>query len=309
MKTQMFRRTAPVALVGILAVTALAGCGSKKDDNTATPGASASATTSTLTKDDALAALVPEKIRNTAKLQVATDASYAPNEFFDTDGKTIIGFDVDLGDAIGTILGLDPEFTNTGFDGIIASLGSRYDIGMSSFTDNKEREKVVDMVTYFNAGTSFAVKGGSTLVLNTLDDLCGHSAAAEKGTTQADDLAAQATKCEKDGKAKLNVLTFPDQNGANLAVTSGRADAVLADAPVNAYAVKQSNGALSLSGSEYGAAPYGIAIPKSAEYKGLADAILGAVQKLIANGQYAQILTKWGLSTGAITESKINGAL
>lgn len=296
-------KTLVLPLIALVAMTSLSACSKKK----ATPTAKGNQA-NLLVKDDTLAALVPTKVRTAGKLTVATDASYAPNEFFAADHKTVIGFDVELGKAIGKILGLDVTFTNTGFEGIIPSLGSRYDLGMSSFTDNKKREKVVDMVTYFNAGTSFVTKAGSTFAPTTLADLCGHPAAAEKATTQLDDITAQAKACASSGKGKLTVLPFPDQNGANLAVIAGRADVVLADAPVNAYAVKQSKGALQISGKEYGAAPYGIAVPKGAAYQGLSDAILGAVKKLIAGGQYTKILDTWGLGSGAITAPVVNGA-
>jgi polar amino acid transport system substrate-binding protein len=173
---------------------------------------------------------------------------------------------------------------------------------MSSFTDNAEREKVVDMVDYFSAGTSFLVKKGSTLNPSTVADLCGKSVAVEKGTTQLDDATAQKKKC------KLNILAFPDQNGANLALQSGRADVVLADAPPNAYAAKQSNGAFVVVGQVYGTAPYGIAVPKASKYAGLADAILAALKDLAQSGKYQQILQKWGIQAGAITDFKLNGA-
>jgi len=103
----------------------------------------------------------------------------------------------------------------------------------------------------------------------------------------------------------VTVLTFPDQNGANLALSSGRAEVVMADSPVAAYAVKQSGGQFKLSGTTYGTAPYGIAIPKNS---GLAKPVLAAVTKLIADGQYKKILTTWGVQDGAITTPVINGA-
>src|SRR5437660_516043 len=82
--------------------------------------------------------------------------------------------------------------------------------------------------------------GGPTF--NSLAALCGHKAAVEKGTTQAADATAQSAKCKAAGKPGVNVLVFPDQNGANLALSSGRGDVGMADSPVAAYQVKQSKG-------------------------------------------------------------------
>ena len=251
----------------------------------------------------AAVAKLPANLQNGGTLKVATDASYAPNEFFAADNKTIQGMDVDLGIAIGKDLGLNFEFTNVSFDSIITNLGTRYDLGMSSFTDNKDREKVVDMVDYFSAGTSFMVKKGSSLNPSTVADLCGKTAAVEKGTTQLDDVTAQAKKC------KLTILPFPDQNAANLALSSGRADVVLADSPVNAYAAQQSNGQFEIVGQIYGTAPYGIAVPKDPAHAGLAEAISMALADLAQKGTYQQILQKWGVQAGAVTTFGLNGAV
>jgi len=296
------RRIFGVAVVcaGLL----LAACGSSSGGSDASGSDTTVATGGT--KDDALAALVPEKLAKAGKVVVASDASYAPNEFIDKDGKTVVGMDVDLGKAIGDILGVEFDFQNAKFDGIIAGLGSRYDIGMSSFTDSKEREKTVDMVTYFTAGESFMVAKGKNGDITDLASLCGKKVAVEAGTVELDDATAQAKKCTGD---KLTVLSFPDQNGANLALSSGRADVSFADTPVNAYAAQQSNGAFEIVGESFGDAPYGIAVPKDAEYKGMADAILGAIKKLDADGTYKTILEKWGVEDGAITDFKINGAI
>ncbi len=284
---------------------ALAAC-SSSSSGSATPTGGTTAATKV---DAALAAKVPAKLKTAGFATVATDASYAPNEFFAADNKTVQGMDVDLGKAIGDVLGIKVNFVNASFDTIIPALGTRYDFSMSSFTDNKKREEVVDMVTYFSAGTSFLVKKGKNSDLTSLEVLCGKRVGVEKGTTQLDDVTAQSTKCTGAGKAAIDVQAYPDQNGANLALNSGRADVVLADSPVNAYAATQSSGAFEIVGTAYGTAPYGIPVPKSAEYAGLADAIRGALAKLEADGTYKQILTKWGVQQGAINDFKINGAV
>ena len=126
--------------------------------------------------------------------------------------------------------------------------------------------------------------------------LCGHKVAVEKGTTQAADAQAQAPKCTSAGKP-LTVEIFNDQNAVNLALSSGRADVAMADSPVAAYQVKQSNGVFKLSGPEYGTAPYGIAIPKN---NGMAKPILAALEHLMANGTYLKILDKWAVEIKAV---------
>jgi polar amino acid transport system substrate-binding protein len=290
------------AVAGIIAAAlAVSACGSSDSSSSTSTDAS---TGITATKDATIAATVPAKISSAGTLSVASDASYAPMEFVKDGTKDIVGADVDLAAALGQVMGLKADVQNATFDAIIPGLASgKYDIGMSSFTDTKEREETVDFVTYFEAGTSFFGKKGGPAP-DGLADLCGLSVAVQKGTTQAEEATAQAKTCPAD--KKLTLLVFPDQNGANSAVVSGRAQISMADSPVAAYQVTQSDGQLELVGTPYGTAPYGIAIPKNS---GLAEPILAALQNLIAGGQYTAILKKWGLEQGAITDPVINGAI
>jgi polar amino acid transport system substrate-binding protein len=250
--------------------------------------------------------LVPAAIKSKGTLTVAADATYAPNEFIAADGHTVIGMDADLAKAIGEVMGLRINMVNATFDTIIPGLVSgKYDLGMSSFTDTLERQKVVDFVTYFIAGTSFYVKSTGGPNIASLADLCGHKVAVEKGTTQQADSQAQSHKCTAAGKPAVAVQVYNDQNAVNLALSSGRADVAMADSPVAEYQVKKSGGTFKLSGQPYGTAPYGIAIPKNS---GMTKPVLGAVMALMAQGTYKQILTRWGVESGAISNPVINGA-
>ncbi|WP_426573235.1 ABC transporter substrate-binding protein [Aquihabitans sp. McL0605] len=304
MQTVRKHHLVAVGLAGAL-LFGTAACGSSGGSDSS--GATTTAASGS-TKDAKIAAMVPSKLTDAGKIVVAADASYAPNEFFDTDNKTVIGMDADLAKALGDVMGLKVEVTNAGFDTIIPALGHRYDIGMSSFTDNLERQKTVDFVDYFSAGTSFYVPAGKNADLTTLDSLCGHTVGVEKGTTQQDDATAQSKTCTSAGKDAVTVTSFPDQSGANTALASGRVDVVMADSPVAAYAVKQSNGKFDLGAKEYGDAPYGIALPKSSEYAGLDKAIQASLQKLDADGTYDEIMEKWGVEAGEVKEFPINGA-
>lgn len=291
-----------LAVAGIIAgALAVSACGSSSSSSSTSTAASSGITA---TKDATIAASVPSKYSSAGTLSVATDASYAPMEYVKDGSKEIIGADVDLANALGQVMGLKTNVENAGFDAIIPGLASgKYDMGMSSFSDNKEREATVDFVTYYEAGTSFFGKKGGPAPAD-LAGLCGLTVAVEKGTIQADDANAQAAKCPSN--KKLTVLVFPDQNGANSAIISGRAQVSMADSPVAAYQVTQSNGQLVLVGKPYGTVPYGIAIPKNS---GLSGPVLAAMKNLIAGGQYTAILKKWGLEQGAITTPVINGAI
>lgn len=300
------RRLLTVGVAAAVLPLLLAACGSSSASSTPSTGASAGGGI-TATKDATIAATVPAAISSKGTLTVAADASYAPNEFFDTDGVTVIGMDADLAKALAQVMGLNANVVNAGFDTIIPGLVSgKYDLGMSSFTDTKVREQTVDFVTYFSAGTSFFIKTGSGVNVNTLADLCGLKVGVEKGTTQLADATAQSAKCTASGKAAVDVQAFPDQNSANLALSSGRVQVGMADSPVVAYQVKQSNGQFQVIGQTYGTAPYGIAIPKTS---GMTQPVLAAMKNLIASGVYMNILTKWGVQAGAITTPVVNGAV
>jgi polar amino acid transport system substrate-binding protein len=256
--------------------------------------------------DSAAAALVPAKIKSKGSITVAADASYPPNEFIAPDGHTVIGMDADLAKAIFPLLGLKVSVVNVTFDAIIPDLSSgKYDIGMSSFTDTKAREKVVNFVDYFEAGTSFFEDASGGPKVTNLASLCGLTVSVETGTTEQSDADGQAKKCPSS--KKLTVLPFPSQNGANLAISSGRAQVSMADSPVAAYQVKQSAGKFKLVGQAYGTAPYGIAVPKADG--SLDKAILLALQDMIKSGKYQAILKTWGVTPGADTHPALNGAL
>ncbi|HWM03622.1 MAG TPA: ABC transporter substrate-binding protein [Actinophytocola sp.] len=263
--------------------------------------------------DSSLGGMVPAKVKADSKIIVATDATYAPNEYTLEGSDEIIGMDVDLGKAVGKVLGVEVEFVNASFDGILAGLqAGRYELGMSSFTDTKEREQTVDFVTYLEAGTSTMVRKCNPKGIEANEDLCGLKVGAENGTTQLDQLTKPEAEgslvkvCEEAGKEPPVAQGFPKQTDVNAALAANRIDAYLADSPVVGYAVKKTGEAFEKAGEDTDAAPYGIAVPKAAGT--MKDAVQGAVQKLITDGTYQDILDNWGVG-GGIDESKINGAI
>ncbi|HSO99255.1 MAG TPA: ABC transporter substrate-binding protein [Solirubrobacteraceae bacterium] len=298
-------------LVALLCAGLIAGCGSSSSSSsstssTAAGSSSAGASAPASAADAAVVALVPSAVKSKGTLTVAADATYAPNEFIASDGHTVIGMDADLAKALAGTMGLKANVVNATFDSIIPGLASgKYDLGASSFTDTKAREKTVDFVDYLTAGEQFYTKASGGTTITSLAALCGKTVSVEKGTTELTDAQTQSAKCAKSGKGAVTVLTFPDQNGANLAVAGGRAQLGFADSPVAAYQVKKSNGTFKLVGASFANAPYGLAIPKAL---GLTKAVHAGLQTLIKNGTYHQILAKWGLTAGAISTPTINGA-
>jgi polar amino acid transport system substrate-binding protein len=232
-------------------------------------------------------------------LVVAMDATYPPDEMVASNGTTVIGMDADLALSLGQVLGVKVKLVNASFDGIIPGLLSgKYNIGASSFTDTKKREKQVDFVDYFVAGEGFYKAANDSKTFNGLSALCNQTVAVESGTTEQTDAQAQAKNC------KVTILSFGTQTAANLAVSTGKAEIGFADSQVAAYIVKQSNGEFVLTGTPVNSAPYGIAVPKG----GMATPVLGAIKALMSDGVYMKILDKWGVQGGAIKTAVVNGA-
>jgi polar amino acid transport system substrate-binding protein len=292
------RRGAATVGFALIASLAVIGCGSSKKGSSAGP-------TVSVPTNSTIAGEVPARIKAKGKLTVAADATYAPNEFIAPDGKSVIGMDRDLVDALTGVMGLKAKVVNATFATIIPGmLAGRFDMGASSFTDTKERQKQVDFVTYLSVGEAFLTKAGAGPRINSLTDLCGRTVSVEAGTTEKDDATAQDAKCKAAGKPAIKLLVFPDQNGANLALSSGRAQVDFADSPIIAYQVRKL-GVNVRESRTFKAAPYGIALPKG---NGMAKPVLDALKELMANGTYAAILKKWQLQAAAITNPVINGA-
>jgi polar amino acid transport system substrate-binding protein len=279
---------------------ALAGCASNKDEGGGGPTGTVK---NSVSKQVSLADLVPAKIKSAGKLVVGVNVPYSPNEYL--QGGKVVGFDVDLMDATAKVLGLTTEYRQAGFEKIIPSVeGGTYDIGMSSFTDTKEREKTVDFVDYFSAGIMWAAPKGKKVDPT---NACGLTVSVQANTTEhLDELPAKSKACTKAGKKPIKIQQYTGQDQATNAVVLGKVDAMSADSPVTAYAIKQSGGKIAQVGDIMDAAPYGWPIAKGST---LIQAMQKALQSLIDDGTYDQICKKWGVQAGAIKTATTNGAV
>ena len=251
----------------------------------------------------AVAATVPEAIRSTGKLVVGINEPYAPAEFRGADGK-LTGFDVDLMNAVAKVLGLNVEYRETAFESIIPSVqGKAFDVGLSSFTDTKEREASADFVTYFQAGTQWAQRPGSPINPN---NACGLRVGVQSRTIQdTEELPVKSKACVAVGSPPIVAIDYDSQDDVTAALSAGELDAMSADSPVTGYAVNRSDGALEAAGEVFNAAPYGWPVAKGSP---LAESLRQALMHLISTGEYRTIMTNWGVEAGMITQPVINGA-
>ena len=293
-----------MATVTVAGALTLSGCAKNSESGSGSGAGSTGASTAvTPKKVDDIAATLPADIRDSGKLVVGVNIPYAPNEFKDANGK-IVGFDVDLMNAVASTLGLTPDYREADFAKIIPSIQQgTYNVGMSSFTDTKEREKSVDFVDYFSAGIQWAQKPGAGIDPT---NACGKKVAVQATTTEeTDELPAKSKKCVDAGKPEIQIVKFDSQDAATNAVILGQVDAMSADSPVTAYAIKQANGKLEAAGEVFEAAPYGWPVKKESA---LGQSMLKALEHLISTGDYKTIANNWGVQTGMIEKPVINGA-
>ena len=278
-------QSAAAAALSAAMLIALAACGTTDSTDTAAKSGDSSKDssstsiqgfdTSSIQKDDEIAALLPDSVAGDGTLTVGTDTSYAPAEFLAEDGKTPVGFDVDLSKALAAVFGLKENTVSSTFDSIIPSVGSKYDIGISSFTVTKERMEAVDFVTYFKAGT-----------------------------TQEEEVNKDNEQCKADGKDAIDIQSSKLQTDVTTAVASGKADIFYADTPVAGYAIKQTGDTLEALGEDVGVTPEAVAVKKGDSKT--AEAVQKAIQKLMDDGTYKKILDTWGVSSGAVDKAEIN---
>ena len=302
------RKLAVFALSAAMIVS-LGACGtSEKSDSAASSDSESSSNTtgydvSGVTKDDDIAAMLPESVTKDGKLTVGMDTSYAPAEFLAEDGKTPIGFDVDIAKALANMFGLEVVPQTSNFDSIIPSIGTKYDIGISSFTITPERMEAVDFVSMFKAGSTWVVKKGNPNKVDT-SDLCGLKIAVQTGTTQEEEVNAAAKQCKTDGKSEVQILSNKLQTDVTTNVATGKADVFYADSPVAGYAIAQTEDTLEALGEDVGVTKEAVAIKKGDS--DTAKAVQAALQKLMDDGTYMKILKHWGVEAGAIDKAEIN---
>ncbi|MEO5662614.1 MAG: ABC transporter substrate-binding protein [Nocardioides sp.] len=288
-----------------LAILVSAGCAAPEDDTPAAGGEEPTAEVSTLEKDAAIADMLPADIKSSGVVRVASGVSFPPMEFFDTDNETVLGFDADLGKALGEVLGVEFKFSNTNFDGIIGGLSAgRYDLSLTSMIDKAERQEQVDFIDYLSSGVTFMVPKGNPEGLTEQLDLCGRTVAVEKSATGdivADDISAE---CVADGKEAIDELPLPEQVATLQALSTGRADAVLALDLTLAYNVKQQPDDFEIPAEPFGLLPVGIPVPK--DNPELRDAVAAALVKVQESGTYDDLLAKWNLTAQALEGAPIN---
>ena len=290
---------------------AMAAC-ADPTTSTSTADATTGATTSTTSHYDVssiptvdeIAALVPDDIKKRGTLRNGASTGYAPAEYMDTDGQTPIGYDIDINKALAKVMGLNAgETKHSEFPTIIPALGTKFDVGISSFTITSEREQQVNMVSYLNVGSAWGVAAGNPKNFDP-SDACGATIAVQTGTAQEEYATTLSDECVAAGKSKITVMPHELQTDIATKLIGGQYDATLADSTVIGYTSAQSAGKIEQLGDTFESAPQGVAVAKDDAQ--LTEAVQKAMQYLMDNGYLNDILATYGAENAALTTATLN---
>lgn len=254
---------------------------------------------------------------NPGQLTIASDTTYAPAEFPDPNNPShFIGYDMDLAREFARRLCLQPNIVKATFSAIIpdisgAPLGQqRYDMSISSFTINSDRQKKVDMIPYFTAGESILTLKTNPGNIKSINDMCGKNVAVQNGTVELSELqdangtgdgsSGQQPVCKNN---KITIISNDDQGIVVQQVLNGRADASYQDEPVTDYYVGLHASQLIDAGITVQPSPEGIVMRK--DNLALEQAITQALTAMRTDGTYLTILKAWGQQ--ALAYPPLNG--
>lgn len=273
----MTNRNVLMFLLASFVVAILVACGGTTDEETL--------------GDDAATEEIEEEAAETEESDtdgkvytVATDNAYVPFEYLDEDTGELVGFDIDLINALAEEAGIEIEIETLEFSGIVAGLGSgKFDIGIAGMTITEERKENIDFTQpYYEAGLILAVTEDKVDEIQSIDDVDGKVVATRQGSTSQEYL-------EENTNAQPEA--FPEIVEAYQNVLAGRADAVLYDLPnVLYYSEKEADGKLITVGEKLTGEDYGIGFPKGSELRDVIDDALTTIKE---NGTYDDIYEKW----------------
>ncbi len=248
--------------------------------------------------------MTPDTLVHPGQLTNGASTDYPPGEFLEDDASTPTGYDVEIVEALAKVMGLEKGVTeHAEFPTIIPSLGTKFDVGASSFTITPERLEQVNMVSYLEVGSAYAVKEGNPEGFDP-ENVCGTTIGVQTGTYQEEYANKLSDQCVEEGEEKVEVMPHQLQSEVTLKVSGGQYDATFADSPVIGYAITQSNGKLEQVGEVIEAEPQGIAVAKDDDQ--LTAAVQAATQYLMDEGYLEQILANYGAEDSGLKQAEIN---
>ncbi|NUT45745.1 MAG: ABC transporter substrate-binding protein [Saccharothrix sp.] len=258
-----------------------------------------------VSKDDAVAALLPAAVREAGVVKFGSSVGgQPPSSYYAEDNKTVLGLDIDMAEAVAKVLGLRVDREVASFETILPSLASgKFDVGTGNFGVTEARKKTIDFVTYVNDGQGFAVRADDDRVreVPNLLALCGLKIGTGAGTTFEATLEREKHVCPDAGRPAYEVLSFAENAAIHLGLQQRHIDVVMST--INGLRHAAANQPNLRFLGEFKRLDVGFAFAKGSP---LAPAFQAAVNELISNGTYGRILDKWGTSDSAIPESSIS---
>lgn len=235
-------------------------------------------------------------------LTVGSFTNYMPQEYVDPKTGHIVGFDIDLANALASRLHLHTQVISTNFSLLTPELlADRYDVVISAVAITPELQKQVNFIPYFRGGESLMVMKGNPYAIQRLRDLCGRSVAAIRNTFEQQELQEMSNNCLKAHKRPVTSHIVPLTSDALQLLRSGTVSAIYQDSTLTDYFVKIYSQDFALGGPIIESAIEGIAVRK--EDTATFNALQSALKTLQADGTYHSLIEKWGLSNGDITAS------
>ncbi|WP_330276711.1 ABC transporter substrate-binding protein [Lentzea sp. NBC_00516] len=262
----------------------------------------------TAAKDDKIASKVPEKFRTKGELTIGGSAGTAPPlRFYATDDKTVIGVETDIASLVADVLGLKPKLEVSSWENLFVGLDSgAYDLGLSNITVTEARKEKYDFATYRLDTLAFEAKKGGTWKVKEPRDVAGKVIAVTSGTNQEKILVDWSTQNVAAGLKATDIKYFQNSSDYYLALQSGRIDAYLGPNPTSAYHAATSGQTEVIGNFSGGATVQGKIAVTTKKDSGLVTPVQEALNQLIANGKYAEVLKRWGLSDEAVPTSEVN---
>jgi polar amino acid transport system substrate-binding protein len=254
-----------------------------------------------------LMALVPLSAAAAPVLRAGSDISYAPLEFYASGSHRIQGFDYEVARSLAAQLAVPLQFANHDFNDLLGAVSKgRLDFAISAISDTRARERQVDFIDYFLAGSGILVRAGNPHRIYNIAGLCGMTVDLQRGTSQETAVNAQSKRCREVGLKPVTVQAYATDDVALKEFLAGRSVAHISDYPVVAHLARTLGGgkAYQVAGVQFGVVPYGIAVAKNNAV--LRDRLQRALQAVIASGEYDRLLAKWGLEQGAMRSAPIN---
>ncbi|MFI9817876.1 ABC transporter substrate-binding protein [Saccharothrix variisporea] len=305
-----------IAGVGVVAALVLTGCagadGAVTEDKVVAAGKTVDLSPQqnrvVAEKVDAIAAKVPEEIRKSGKLVVAGSAGTAPPlRFYATDDKTVIGVETDIAVLVAGVLGLEPQLEVTSWENLFVGLDSgAYPLGLSNITVTEARKEKYDFATYRLDTLAFEARKGGSWKVKGPEDVAGKVIAVSSGTNQEKILVAWSKQNEAKGLKPTDIKYYQNSADYYLALESGRIDAYLGPNPTSAYHVATSGKTEVIGSFSGGGEIQGKIAATTKKGSGLVEPVNEALNHLIKNGKYAEVLDRWGLSNEAVEKSEIN---